>query len=149
MQPELSQIFDWTYNFYKEALNIKNFSLKENDYTIKNNKIAGNAQYIKKTRWLHHSSFLWDFLDENMEDLKIPKVAPKYRENRDHKDFLCKLKNCFSYKELFVKKIKDHLTKNLETKNINLKELEKELRRKGFKYRPLILYQEGTFPKKS
>eukprot|EP00501_MAST-03F_sp_TOSAG23-6_P001360 GSMAST32.ASY1.ANO1.1412.1 assembled CDS len=56
-------------------------------------KFGGNAQSITKDRWLHHSSLLWDFNDKNMEYLCIPPEIkrPKYRKDRGHLDFLCKL----------------------------------------------------------
>jgi hypothetical protein len=42
-------------------------------------KFAGNAQAITKGRWLHHTSFLWDFQGELMRLLKHPSRAPEYR----------------------------------------------------------------------
>jgi lipoate-protein ligase A len=47
------------------------FSLLENDYTVSNKKIAGNAQTITKNRWVHHTSFLWQFDAKNMELLQV------------------------------------------------------------------------------
>lgn len=43
-------------------------------------KFGGNAQAITRQRWLHHTSFLWDFKPENMQLLKAPVRAPDYRE---------------------------------------------------------------------
>ena len=37
------------------------------------------VQAITKGRWLHHTSFLWDFQDERMRLLKHPGKAPEYR----------------------------------------------------------------------
>jgi lipoate-protein ligase A len=34
-------------------------------------KIGGNAQTISKGRWVHHTSFLWDFTEKNMQYLKV------------------------------------------------------------------------------
>lgn len=45
-------------------------------------KFGGNAQTISKNRFLHHTSFLWDFDSRNMELLAHPPKAPKYREVR-------------------------------------------------------------------
>jgi len=97
-------------NFYKECF--QNISLKENDYVIDQKKCGGNAQYIKKDRWLHHTSFLWDYKKEDMDLLLLPSKQPKYRENRQHNEFLCKLKNHFSSKEEFQTKIEKNLSKH-------------------------------------
>lgn len=37
-------------------------------------------QAITRSRWLHHTTFLWDFDDANMRLLKHPDRAPAYRE---------------------------------------------------------------------
>ena len=50
------------------------------DYTFGERKFGGNAQAITKQRWLHHTSFLWDFDDRNMALLKHPSQVPEYRK---------------------------------------------------------------------
>jgi len=52
---------------------------RRTDYTFGEQKFGGNAQAITKQRWLHHTSFLWDFDDCNMALLKHPSRVPKYR----------------------------------------------------------------------
>jgi lipoate-protein ligase A len=94
----------WTENFYKKSLNIPSFALTCNDYTILNKKVGGNAQYIKKDRFVHHTSFLWDFDLNHMELLLHPPKEPKYREGRIHKEFLTTLKPFIS-KEEFINRI--------------------------------------------
>lgn len=76
--------------------------LKDNDFVIGNKKIAGNAQYLTKTRALHHTSFLWDFDPTNMEYLLFPNKVPAYREKRGHLDFLTTLKKEMEEKDLFA-----------------------------------------------
>eukprot|EP01018_Ginkgo_biloba_P024782 Gb_39004 [translate_table: standard] len=49
------------------------------NYAFGDRKFGGNAQSITKGRWLHHTSFLWDYKAENMAYLKLPARAPKYR----------------------------------------------------------------------
>ncbi len=79
---------------------LPNFSLKEDDYVLtlgdngETRKMGGNAQAITgKQGWLHHTSFLWDYKNVNMERyLKLPEKRPDYRVDRSHKDFLVKLK---------------------------------------------------------
>jgi lipoate-protein ligase A len=56
-------------------------------------KFGGNAQSISKDKWLHHTSFLWDFDPRNMEYLTNPERQPAYREKRSHTEFLCTLKD--------------------------------------------------------
>jgi lipoate-protein ligase A len=49
------------------------------DYAFGDRKFGGNAQSITKNRWIHHTSFLWDYEVKNMSYLKLPAKAPKYR----------------------------------------------------------------------
>ena len=52
------------------------------DYVFGNRKFGGNAQSITKGRWVHHTSFLWDFQSSNMELLRHPPRMPAYRQAR-------------------------------------------------------------------
>jgi hypothetical protein len=67
------------------------FQLVDNDFTIAQRKVAGNAQCVTKGRWLQHTSFLWDFRPERMDVLKEPKRRPEYRGQRKHHAFLAPL----------------------------------------------------------
>lgn len=49
------------------------------DYVFGDRKFGGNAQSITKNRWIHHTSFLWDYEVKNMAYLKLPARAPEYR----------------------------------------------------------------------
>ncbi|MCI5051604.1 MAG: lipoate--protein ligase family protein [Simkaniaceae bacterium] len=100
-------ILRWTEQFYIEALGIDGFRLIENDYAIGNLKCGGNAQYLRKDRWLHHTSFLYDFDPKNMEYLLLPEKRPKYREDRAHTDFLTSLNSLFPTKETFFQRVED------------------------------------------
>lgn len=75
----------------------QNFSLRENDYVFGERKFGGNAQYItggQAQRWVHHTSFLWDFQDHNMSKyLTLPEKRPEYRSSRQHSDFLIRMKD--------------------------------------------------------
>ena len=51
------------------------FSLRENDYVLGAHKIGGNAQSIVKGRWVHHTSFLWDFDPAKMRYLQVRAVS--------------------------------------------------------------------------
>ncbi len=52
------------------------------DYIFGDRKFGGNAQAITRRRWLHHTSFLWDFRDDRMALLQHPEKAPEYRAVR-------------------------------------------------------------------
>lgn len=64
------------------------FGLVEQDYVLGGRKCAGNAQAISGGRWVHHTSFLWDFAPGPMALLKLPARRPAYRGDRAHGDFL-------------------------------------------------------------
>ena len=86
----------WTANIYKKILENdicnEKFILNENDYCLNHLKFAGNAQSITRNRLIHHTSFLWKYsITEMNKYLTIPSKIPKYRENRQHDDFLCQL----------------------------------------------------------
>ena len=91
--PFPESIMRWSADLYSAAWQIPGFSLLENDYIIQDQKCGGNAQYIRKDRWLHHTSFLWDYKAENMAYLQRPVKQPKYRQDRGHLEFLCRLKD--------------------------------------------------------
>ena len=107
--PYPEPILRWSGALYQECWDISRFRLIENDYAIGNLKCGGNAQYIKKDRWLHHTSFLWDYSEKNMNLLLLPKRRPQYRDNRSHSDFLCRLKHFASSKEELIAKLYSHL----------------------------------------
>jgi lipoate---protein ligase len=112
----------WSENFYRSFLPDA-FHLKENDYVIENKKCGGNAQYIKKGRWLHHTSFLWDYDEELMRLLLHPKKTPLYRKERSHADFLCRLKDYLPDKAHFFSELKKALKAQYEVIEMNREEL--------------------------
>lgn len=77
------------------------FELRENDYVLSTSssgtqqKVAGNAQSIVKTGFLHHTTFLWSFEQENMKYLTLPAKRPDYRKDREHSNFLIQLKDAY------------------------------------------------------
>ncbi len=98
-------IMKWSETFYKNALGLENFSLQGNDYTLDNQKIGGNAQYIKKDRFVHHTSFLWDYDKDHMDLLLHPPKEPSYRNGRHHHDFCTTIAPHLSKKE-FISLVK-------------------------------------------
>ncbi len=99
------ELLRWTERLYTPAFSGIDFALRDNDYVIGNNKFGGNAQYITKDRWLHHSSLLWNYDFNLMDYLLIPPKMPAYREQRSHASFLCKLCDHFPSKEIFKSKM--------------------------------------------
>jgi lipoate---protein ligase len=99
------KVFKWTETFYQNVFPDLPFRLFENDYVFDNKKFGGNAQYMTKHRWLHHSSLLWDFDAENMEYLLMPSKMPSYREQRAHGDFLCSLKQYLPNRQMLKERI--------------------------------------------
>ena len=72
------------------------FALRENDYVLgSTQKVAGNAQSIVQTGFLHHTTFLWSYKEENMEYLTLPAKRPDYRRDRSHSKFLIQLKDAY------------------------------------------------------
>jgi lipoate-protein ligase A len=62
---------------------------KENDLVVHDEfKVAGHAQAIAGTRWMHHTSLLWTATPEQMSYLKLPSRRPAYRGDRDHLSFV-------------------------------------------------------------
>jgi len=98
-------VHQYLEQFWQKVFHPHPFKLIENDYVLGEKKMGGNAQYLTKDRWLHHTSFLWDFCPQKMGLLSYPKKTPNYRNGRPHLDFLTKLSNCFTSQEEFLQKI--------------------------------------------
>lgn len=104
------KIHAWTEKFYQSAFPALDIKLRENDYVIGDRKFGGNAQYLRKQRWLHHSSLLWDYDQENMRYLLMPAKTPQYRQQRKHGEFLCRLRDFLPCQRNF----EDQLLKSLK-----------------------------------
>lgn len=105
-KPFPETVMRWSEELYKPVFDGLDYRLRENDYVIGEKKCGGNAQSFKKERYLHHTSWLWDFEEEKMDLLLHPKKTPTYRAGRVHADFLCKLKDFFESKEQFTERLK-------------------------------------------
>mmetsp|Transcript_40791 Transcript_40791/g.66152 ORF Transcript_40791/g.66152 Transcript_40791/m.66152 type:complete len:257 (-) Transcript_40791:6-776(-) len=127
-------IMQWTESFYasvfqQHALVSGRFLLRENDYCIDDRKIGGNAQCIIKDRWLHHTSFLWDFDPTSMELLSLPEKRPNYRMDRLHGDFLDRMNRFLPNKSSFLSGVLRELANRFHVKLATLEDLEDILRR--------------------
>ncbi|NGX59755.1 MAG: hypothetical protein KR126chlam3_00912, partial [Chlamydiae bacterium] len=121
--PYPEPILRWSAEIYKEAFGLAGFSLQENDYAIGEKKVGGNAQYLRKMRWLHHTTFLWDYKKENMDLLLHPQKTPKYRKERSHEDFLTCLSIHLPSKEHFIKNFKATLRGRYPIEEISIDSL--------------------------
>ncbi|KAL4423656.1 hypothetical protein ABPG75_000957 [Micractinium tetrahymenae] len=81
------------------------FRLRENDYCYGERKFGGNAQAITKSRWVHHTSFLWDFQEERMALLKQPERQPEYRQGRDHLEFVLRLRELLPSRQRLLEQL--------------------------------------------
>eukprot|EP01034_Spumella_vulgaris_P022064 gene22064-28159_t len=86
--------------------------MAHNGLSDENTEFGGNAQSITKDRWVHHTSFLWDFDPANMEYLQVPKRRPEYRKDRSHLDFITRLSSHVRSVEDFEQAIRDELAKS-------------------------------------
>ncbi len=100
-----ARLHEWTAAIYQTMFPSLGMKLVENDYVIGERKFGGNAQYLCKARWLHHSSLLWDYHSDNMRYLKMPAKIPKYRNSRSHDEFLCRLCDHFESLEQWNKQL--------------------------------------------
>lgn len=104
-----SSILKWTELLYAPIFG-PFFSLRENDYTYHNKKIGGNAQYIQKERFVHHTSFLWDYDPNRMQCLKHPIKQPVYRSQRSHEDFIHCLCQTFNSRDMLMTALSNQFT---------------------------------------
>ena len=116
-------LFKWSSDLYKNALNLDDFHYREHDYVIGKYKCGGNAQYLRKDRFVHHTSFLWDYKKELMSCLKQPPKMPSYRAARPHSDFLCKLCDFFPSKKDFIDRIQSALQKRFLLQPLHLEDI--------------------------
>ncbi len=94
---------------YQKSWQIPGFHLRENDYVIGERKCGGNAQYIQRARCLQHTSFLWDYQEQNMDYLLLPEKRPAYRLDRAHGAFLCRLKEYYPERSQLIARLKNAL----------------------------------------
>ncbi|MBS0604697.1 MAG: lipoate--protein ligase family protein [Verrucomicrobia bacterium] len=115
-------IMKWTEEIYRDVFKHPDFRLRENDYVFGDRKFGGNAQYIKKDRWLHHTSFLWDYSPEKMQYLLHPKKTPPYRAGRSHEEFLCKLCELFDDRQHLIDRFIEEIEKRFPLERTSLEE---------------------------
>jgi lipoate-protein ligase A len=110
------EILRWTEALYKPVFSPKAFGFTENDYTIGDRKVGGNAHYFTKDRWLHHTTFLWDYDERLMALLSMPAKVPDYRKKRSHIDFVDRLKNYYPSLDFIKERLLQHLAGTFSVK---------------------------------
>ncbi|KAK7295380.1 hypothetical protein RJT34_18287 [Clitoria ternatea] len=123
VQPFPRPIMSWSGVLYSAVFDgHADFHLRENDYVFGDRKFGGNAQSITKHRWIHHTSFLWDYDIKNMSYLKLPAKAPQYRLTRGHTEFVCCMKEYLPRSE-FIERTTAAIGAQFSVKSINLESI--------------------------
>lgn len=99
----------WVGSLLAPAFCPLDFQVRDNDFTLNDLKIGGNAQYFTKSRRLHHTTFLWGYSPENMALLSHPKKQPAYRGQREHTSFCTTLAPHFTSKQQLLRQIEGAL----------------------------------------
>ncbi|KAL4139636.1 hypothetical protein PRIC2_003131 [Phytophthora ramorum] len=132
VRPYPREIMAWSRDFFSPFFSRMcnddlKFSLREDDYVFNDRKFGGNAQSLSKGRWLHHTSFLWDFDPKNMEYLTNPARQPAYRQQRSHLEFLCPLKDVLkkecANRDEFENELHAELAHNFEVEDMQLDDI--------------------------
>lgn len=124
------QLMDWSERFYARVFSsLPAFRLRENDYVLGERKFGGNAQCITKGRFVHHTSFLWDFDQDTMALLQHPPRTPAYRQSRGHSEFVCRLRQHWPSRSTLGQRVADELARTFSIVEIPLAEAELVLSR--------------------
>lgn len=115
-------LMQWIEKIIASAFYPLPFVLQENDFALDMRKIGGNAQYLKKDRFVHHTTFLWDYNPAYMEALKIPDKMPAYRKKRSHIEFITKLSDHLPCKKTFLRSFINSFAKPFSLEQIDIKQ---------------------------
>mmetsp|Transcript_19964 Transcript_19964/g.25916 ORF Transcript_19964/g.25916 Transcript_19964/m.25916 type:complete len:253 (-) Transcript_19964:969-1727(-) len=122
------EIMRWSEEFYHPVFDKlcgmdSGFHLEDTDYVFGSRKFGGNAQGISGKRWIHHTSFLWDYNMNEMDYLSNPEKQPEYRKRRSHSEFLCCLKDKVkpnTQPEAFFTNVISQLEMHFDTRSYDL-----------------------------
>lgn len=133
-------LMEWTTKMYEHAFGkYGKFRLRENDYCFGERKFAGNAQAITRKRWLHHTTFLWDYEPRNMALLRHPSNAPAYREGREHSHFICSLKDCIPSRQELLESIAAAMeSAGFQLQEVTFAEAHKYMEKEHFKSTKIV-----------
>lgn len=122
--PKTRDVLSWSGAMYAPILGDYGFRIEENDYVLQDRKVGGNAQYLCRHRWLHHTTFLWSWHPERMRLLKHPPKEPVYRKRRSHEEFLIPLQRFFSSPCHFLESCLGAWKKNMDFVDVSVNEAE-------------------------
>lgn len=109
-----NHVLPWYQPLFKHA----NITLRENDYVIGSKKVGGNAQSITRSRWVHHTTFLYQTSWDLMQLLNLPIKQPDYRQKRTHTDFCQRLDKSFNSMDEMVDLLKIGVESAFEVKEV-------------------------------
>ncbi|KAL0889807.1 hypothetical protein Bca101_013790 [Brassica carinata] len=142
VQPYPRSVMAWSGSLYGQVFEgVDGFLLRENDYVFGDRKFGGNAQSIIRNRWIHHTSFLWDYNVRNMAYLKLPSKVPQYRLERDHTDFVCRMKDYIERSD-FIEKTVKAVGKQFAMKQVNLEDIDSYAKGEHVKSTRLLTVEE-------
>uniref|UniRef100_A0A0D3DBG1 BPL/LPL catalytic domain-containing protein n=2 Tax=Brassica oleracea var. oleracea TaxID=109376 RepID=A0A0D3DBG1_BRAOL len=142
VQPYPRSVMAWSGSLYGEVFEgVDGFQLRENDYVFGDRKFGGNAQSIIRNRWIHHTSFLWDYNVRNMAYLKLPSKVPQYRLERDHTEFVCRMKDYIERSD-FVEKTVKAVGKQFAMKEVNIEDIDSYAKGEHVKSTRLLTMEE-------
>lgn len=113
VSPYPKEVMKWSYAKIQTLFPSLPIQLRENDYVIADKKCGGNAQYFIKDRFVHHTSFLWDYNPLLMNYLLFPPKSPEYRSLRSHAEFLTTLNAFYPSKEVWFEQLKKSFIEKL------------------------------------
>lgn len=116
-------IFAWSKELYADIFEGHPFDLRERDYVFHDRKFGGNAQYLTKDRWVHHSTLLWDYRADHMDYLQMPQRRPEYRLDRAHSDFLTSISRYLPTRLDFWERVENALHKRFKVVEVDSKDV--------------------------
>ena len=125
-KPYPRDIMTWSETVFRPIFQDKlgiEFSLRENDYVLHDRKVGGNAQSITRSRFVHHTSFLYSFDPKNMDYLLLPKKRPEYRKDRHHTSFLTTLSEYLQSQSHLEELILQNLTSHFNVEQVSMEEV--------------------------
>ncbi|KAF3952490.1 hypothetical protein CMV_021958 [Castanea mollissima] len=142
VQPHPQPIMYWSGALYNKVFQgVGDFHLRENDYVFGDRKFGGNAPSITKNRWIHHTSFLWDYEVRNMAYLKLPARVPEYRLARGHLEFICRMKDYLS-RSVFIDRTIEAAKTHFSVRSTDLEAIETTANTKFCPSTKLLTMQE-------
>ncbi len=130
-------IMKWSEGLYSPLFVDHPFQLRNNDYVIGSHKVGGNAQSLTKGRFVHHTTWLWDYHPDLMDLLQVPMRQPDYRQGRDHGSFVTTLRSLDVMPDMFFEGLRSELSRIYRVnlgENFNFEDILTQPHRKSTKW---------------